>query len=169
MEALAALGLASNIVSFVDFSWKLLAGAHEVYSSGDGMAEDAYFLDAISKDVQNHSRRIIAGPNATPTLQSLAHLCDEIAQELLDSLDKLRIKGDATRWKSFLIVLKGVRSKKKVEHLTDKISKVQTRVSAHMQKLIMYVLTPHISVIWSMLTCFAPLVQGRSVCHRPHH
>ncbi|KAK8070389.1 hypothetical protein PG997_010592 [Apiospora hydei] len=136
MEALAALGLASNIVSFVDFTWKLLTGANEIYASGAGVANEAEFLDAITKDVRHHNGRIAAIPNATPELQGLVQKCDEIAQEPLRGLEKLRVKGDKTRWKSFLVALHGVRSKKRVEQLTDKISQDQTRISAHIQELL---------------------------------
>ncbi|KAK6840192.1 hypothetical protein PG987_006058 [Apiospora arundinis] len=138
MDALAALGLASNILSFVDFTWKLLAGANEIYASGAGISDDAQFLDTITKDVRYYDERIVAVPNATPELKSLARQCDEIAQDLLESLDKLRIKGHKTRWNSFLVALRGVRSKKKVEQLTDKIAKIQSRMTAHMQELLLH-------------------------------
>ncbi|KAK7946045.1 uncharacterized protein PG986_010366 [Apiospora aurea] len=46
----------------------------------------------------------------------------------------MRIKGDKTRWKSFVGARKGVRSKQKIRELTDKIDNVQTRISAHMQE-----------------------------------
>lgn len=36
MDPLTAIGLASNILSFIDFGVKLTAAAYEVYGSADG-------------------------------------------------------------------------------------------------------------------------------------
>lgn len=139
MEALAALGLASNIISFVDFAYKLLGGTIEIYSSGAGVADGVVFLDRITQDVQLHAERVVAVENAAPDLQDLARQCDEIAQELLQSLKKLRVNGDKTRWNSFLVALQSVRFKAKVKELTDKLSQVQARISAHLVELLVYV------------------------------
>lgn len=139
MEALAALGLASNIISFVDFTWKLLAGANEIYASGSGIAGDVQFLDTVTKDVQHHAERVVAAQTSTPQLRNLARQCDEVAQELLSSIEKMRAKGGNTRWISFLAALKGVHSQKKIDQLTDKISKIQARMSALTQELLLYV------------------------------
>ncbi|KAK7916841.1 hypothetical protein PG985_010449 [Apiospora marii] len=137
MEALAALGLASNILSFVDFAWKLVAGASEIYASGAGVADDVEFLNKTTRDVKQHSGRIVVVPGATEDLRTMARECDEIAQELLKSLEELRIQGKRTRIKSAQAAFKGFRSKHKMEQLNGKISKVQERISAHMQELLL--------------------------------
>ncbi|KAK7973504.1 hypothetical protein PG988_007638 [Apiospora saccharicola] len=97
MEALAALGLASNILSFVDCAWKLVAGANEIYASGACVAGDVEFLNNITRDVKQHSGRIAIVPGATEQLTHMAHECDEITKELLKSLEELRIQGNKTR------------------------------------------------------------------------
>ncbi|KAI0967407.1 hypothetical protein F4678DRAFT_241674 [Xylaria arbuscula] len=47
MEALAALGLASNIVQFLDFTWRLTSAAGEIRNSMSGATERTIELDKI--------------------------------------------------------------------------------------------------------------------------
>ncbi|KAK8103282.1 hypothetical protein PG984_016428 [Apiospora sp. TS-2023a] len=145
MEAFAAFGFATNIVSFVDFVWKLLATANETYSSGSGVVGDAQFLDKITSNVQQHAERVAAAQSSTPQLRDLARECDEVAQDLLKILGKMRVKGGNTHWKTFLAALKGVCSQKQIVQLTDKIYKIQTRISSLTQELLLFkviLLTP---------------------------
>lgn len=51
MDPLTALGLASNIVQFVDFASKLISQSHEIYQSADGALEDNVALEHVAKNL----------------------------------------------------------------------------------------------------------------------
>ena len=53
MDPFAALGLADNICQFVDFGYKLVSGASELYNSVDGTLSANNILAAIAQDLTN--------------------------------------------------------------------------------------------------------------------
>jgi len=51
-ESLAALGVAANILAFVDFGLKFASKAAEVYNSTHGMPGEVTDLDLVTKDLK---------------------------------------------------------------------------------------------------------------------
>jgi hypothetical protein len=95
MDAFTAIGLASNIVQFVDFSWKLIAESRAIYKSSEGASEENLTLSAITNDVAKLSNAIRAS-SYDDQLEPMAKECTAIAKELSDALDKLTAKGRRT-------------------------------------------------------------------------
>ncbi|KAK8074348.1 hypothetical protein PG994_005247 [Apiospora phragmitis] len=108
MEALAALGLASNVVSFVDFSWKLLTGANAIYASGSGVADDVQFLDSIIRDAQRHGNvsdlgRVIRELQMTHERLGVAtkNEVSSLKQDIQEVLENLADKNTTTQMKQY--------------------------------------------------------------------
>jgi hypothetical protein len=115
MAGLAALGLASNVVQFVDFGLKLFSEAHELYKSTQGSRNEDLELESITLDLKRLAQNLHSTAKPSPghsrprklsedeaTLQKLAIGCEELANELLKLLDDLKVKGPQNRkWKSF--------------------------------------------------------------------
>ena len=55
MDPLTALGLAANIVQFVDFTSKLISQSHEIYRSADGALEDHVALENVANNLSKLS------------------------------------------------------------------------------------------------------------------
>ena len=99
MEAVAAVGLASNVVSFLDFACKLVAGSRAIYKSVDGLSPNNTTLTIVVKDLKEFSSEIVASlptsaNKAEPAsislpLRALAGECQTVAKELSDTLEKL--------------------------------------------------------------------------------
>lgn len=147
MDPLTALGLASNIVQFVDFASKLISQSHEIYRSADGALEDNVALEHVAKNLSRlggelkskradiktgrealarerqwakEDGRVIPEPEkvtAGKQLQQLSEECSAVSNELLQELEKLKIKGPHKRWESFRQALNSVWSQKKIRAL----------------------------------------------------
>ncbi|KAK8123226.1 hypothetical protein PG984_011896 [Apiospora sp. TS-2023a] len=100
MEALAAIGLATNIITFVEFAATLLKGAKELSSRGS-LSE----LDRIQDGTIGLQRFIaqLAAPSGVPAtgttkeLDKLAAECAALADEMMKVLKKItNIKGQSS-------------------------------------------------------------------------
>jgi len=52
MDPFTAIGLASNILSFIDFSAQLINGAREIYDSTTGTTEDNKSRESIVNEMK---------------------------------------------------------------------------------------------------------------------
>ncbi|KAI1739718.1 hypothetical protein F4680DRAFT_133863 [Xylaria scruposa] len=134
MESLVALGLASNIVQFVDFASKLIVSTRTLYKSTHQTSSNNLILRKVADDLTRLSDAIIV-PNhpGDDSLRQLALNAKEVARDLLAVLDDLQIKGKKTTWKSFLLALKEVRHNDIVVSITSSITTLQTQMMLQAQ------------------------------------
>lgn len=100
MDPLSSIGLAGNIVQFVDFGTKIIVQGRELYKSGS-LGLNAQ-VEAVTDDLLDfntkfqHSSRVqdAARPPTENDLamRKLCDECDEIAQQLLARLARLKPK-----------------------------------------------------------------------------
>lgn len=107
-EALAALGLASNIVQFVSFASDLISKSHDISKSANGRFVENLELEAITSTLHklNHglSRPVATGASSSPAekgLQELCNGCENVTEELLEVVQSLKSQGPHTGWNSF--------------------------------------------------------------------
>lgn len=117
MDPISALGLASNVVSFVDYAVKLVFEVRDVYTSATGSTEDVQTLDAIAKNLNSFLE--VSDPKRAQSLglQDLTKRCQNVANILHTAVERLQGDGDTTVWKSFVVAFRTVRSKKKPRSL----------------------------------------------------
>jgi hypothetical protein len=119
LDPFSTLGLAGNIIQFVDFRSKLVAGTVEVYQSAQSTSANHLHLENITTSLSElctglGSARSARQPNtasSTPpehTFNTLAENCHKDVKELLDVLEELKVKGGNRKWGSFRQALKGV-------------------------------------------------------------
>ena len=60
LEGLAAVGLAANVVQFIDAGCKLFCKSHSLYKSASGMAVEDWELEQVAKDMEELSLSAIA-------------------------------------------------------------------------------------------------------------
>ncbi|KAI1780527.1 hypothetical protein F4818DRAFT_9308 [Hypoxylon cercidicola] len=143
MEALVAVGLASNVLQFVDFATKLVSKAKELRQ--DAVSSDHKDYDAIAAHLQVLARKVgtsahsIAQSSATASpeekaLQPVADGCCELARKLskrLNDLDLLSAQSGsllrrgkaAWRW---------VWNKKEIEEIAERLHYFGSQLSLHM-------------------------------------
>ncbi|CZR66945.1 uncharacterized protein PAC_16845 [Phialocephala subalpina] len=139
MDPLIALSLAGTIVQFVDFGSKLISDCCQLYKSSHGTLDVNEQLGLTTADLQSVVSKLRGSSNLVPdehhqedaevhTCQedSFQQICDEaaqIAEELLNRLDRLKVKeGEYRRWKCLKAAVKSAWSKDEIVRLTRRLS-----------------------------------------------
>jgi hypothetical protein len=121
MEPFSALSIATAAVQFIDFTAKLISGTRQVYhNDANHLREDKAEIIVITKDLTRLNDAIQQSRLRQSTLSidprdrailELCERCNKVADDLLEALDKLRVKATSTRpraWDSFVIALRTV-------------------------------------------------------------
>lgn len=146
MDPLTALGLASNVFSFVSFASGLIKGTLEIKASSSGCSIDISRLDAICEQLQGlcdglqscNDRKISeahAEDHVTKVflaVKSLCAVCKTDGNELLRITKKLRTNnGSKGKWDSFTVALKKAWKKSSVDELEARLSRTQVTMTLH--------------------------------------
>src|ERR1700712_3244536 len=113
MDALTALGLAANVIQFVDFAASILSKGNTIRKSADGALKENTQLRSISSRMQTLTadlERSIHNPftQNDQALKAICSSCFEIATELNLKLSTLTARGGISRFKSYRQALKSV-------------------------------------------------------------
>ncbi|XDG05229.1 hypothetical protein ABKA04_004844 [Annulohypoxylon sp. FPYF3050] len=133
MEALTALGLVGNIITFIDFSWKLIINAHEIYESTSDTSNNNYTLEVLASNIAKLSGDIVADAATPEGLRVLSRECHKLADSLLGIIQKLKGGEKHTRWNSFVIAVKEVWKQEKIDKLVARLQKLQDQMLVQIQ------------------------------------
>ncbi|KAI2469066.1 hypothetical protein F4781DRAFT_239284 [Annulohypoxylon bovei var. microspora] len=133
MDPLTALGLVGNVITFVDFSWKLIAGAREIYESTTDTSENSHSLEILATNVAQLSDAIITDTTTPRNLQELSTECRILANDLLGVINRLKVKGKHKRWNSFIVALREVWNQGKINSLVERLQRLHSQVLAQIQ------------------------------------
>ena len=139
MDPVAALGLAGNIVQFVNFSCKVLQDGKILYKSTTGASAENDVLEVICRDLIDLDNALTApsAPGAIPdSMRSLASRCKEVAAELLGILDKIRVREPRQKWKSFVQALRSVWRKEQIEELLKRMERLRNETQNRLQLML---------------------------------
>lgn len=151
MDPISALGLASNIVQFVQFANSLIQGTQAIYSSATGSSSSTKHLDHVfttlsrlSKDLSApidqpdntpESERCEYGPSKhTLGLQELAKTCHTYCEGLIEIVSKLKLKQGSTwrRGRSFYKAMLEAWKREDIEQLRAQIRDVEQLMVTHL-------------------------------------
>jgi hypothetical protein len=137
MDPLTALSLAGTIIQFIDFSSKILGGAHHVYKSASGELSANEEMRLIALDIQAVVLKLKsrAQPNkwgasiaSNPVEESLCSICDQVelvAKELIGRLERLQVedgvKGPRRVWESLNQAIKSAWKREELQALLEKL------------------------------------------------
>ena len=129
LESLAALGLAANIIQFVEFGYKLFSESRALYKASDKPVEESVELEIISEALKRLSDDLGAIPSSTmPQPQAellwLAKRCQTIADELLVALNELQVKGPKGKWQCFRSALKRIWKSQEIEDMARRLDSI---------------------------------------------
>jgi hypothetical protein len=113
MEPLSALGSAAAIAQFVDFGFKVLNNAREIYSSVSGATEENSSLGDATREMQRLTEKLVTpeladGTDEEQLLISLVAECRSLSSKLLALLDKIKAKDPRSK---FQIIRAAAKSK----------------------------------------------------------
>jgi hypothetical protein len=142
LEGMAAFGLASNIIQFVDYSSKIVSKFREIHHSASGTTKDAIDLTIINQDLEKICSNLSSGAARAPPppdgLADLAKKCADCTEKLLQMLSKVRAKDPRSKWQSARAALKSAWTSGDIKVIQDKISGFRFQLILHMQVLQRY-------------------------------
>ncbi|KAH0563496.1 hypothetical protein GP486_001931 [Trichoglossum hirsutum] len=133
MEVFAAIGLAGNIIQFVDFGGKLISKMAEIQKSGTGALAENIDIETATNDLALLSTKLHDSANSAgdTALWELCQSCDAIATELLTVLDTVKVHGGPNKLKSFRKALRSVWSKKDITLLEQRLAQFRDELNLH--------------------------------------
>jgi hypothetical protein len=156
LDPLTALSLAGTIVQLVDFGSKIFSTAYQLHRSSTGALSVNEEIETVTSDLlalATKLRRSVYSSDVLGCLtqdeQMLAENFDRVcnsavivADEILQRLDMLQVKGKRRAWKSFRQAFKAVWSKAEIAKLLEKLSKLRTSLETHVLVSLRYFVFP---------------------------
>ncbi|KAJ9611172.1 hypothetical protein H2200_004355 [Cladophialophora chaetospira] len=163
LDPLSALGVAGNIVQFVDFTLRLVSKTDELYERGSLIQHE--HLHRCAQQIQNFSSLLKsrltpfkeddkgqrslttkgrsaneAQDEVTKLLRVALSHCHESATELLKATSKLVIRDSNSKWQSFRQALNSIMSESALDVMTQRVFQAQQNV---VMFLLLYTSSPH--------------------------
>lgn len=141
MDPLSAIGLASAIVAFVDFSWNLVTGTWEIYHSLDGVATENACLEDVTDDLESLTQALEANfpvkTKAEKNIKRLAQDCKEDAKTLKDLLDEMKAPGKRRLfWKSLNAKWRSILNKDEVARLKSQLQESRAEIQLNLTAIL---------------------------------
>jgi hypothetical protein len=143
MDPLTAVGLAGNIITFVDFSIEVLSRARQLHDSAtsSGATAENEELESLTKNLKALADRTQRRPSNIPqkghfrlsissetVLDNLSQQCIQVADELLETLDSIKVKGDGKARKSAIQAVKTVWKQDHIDALQRRIDRISKQL-----------------------------------------
>ena len=159
LEGLAALGCASNIVQFVEFGCRLFSQSKELYRSSSGLLDEAVELDNITQSLSRLSDNLIVkhkplshrsdielgdGVEHVPPIQPanamgiddgeinlvlIAKDCKNVAHELSEALEQLRVESPSKKWQCFRVTLKRIWKPERIDDMSRRMERLSRQMT----------------------------------------
>lgn len=148
MDPFSALGLASNVVQFVDFGTKLISASIELYKSKDGASSVNGELETITKDLTGicmgltqPERRLDSTLASEPerALLPLAQKCKDLGEEFLGVLQVLKAKGRHKKWESVRQAIGNAWKEKEIHNYLQRLNGYRREIAIHLISILRYV------------------------------
>lgn len=134
LEGLAALGLASNILQIIDFSYKLVSGAKEINNSTTGVSAQHETFETVSQSLIKLVNNIDVAPSSQipPETRELAAQTKDLSQAFIAKLDELKPKGAKRPWSGFVQAMKEANQSNKLLALNKRLNKLHRLLNSHL-------------------------------------
>lgn len=145
LDPITALGIAGNVVQFIDFGLKATSKAREIHSDGKGMTAENADLEVVSKDLVALSAQLYASVGSSDETEALEELCGRCAKtagELLSALQKFTVTGKKTKWKSTRKALKSLWGRERVEEMKKRLLDFREELKLHFLVRMKYIVLP---------------------------
>ncbi|KAK2732455.1 hypothetical protein CKAH01_19040 [Colletotrichum kahawae] len=139
MDPLTALGLAANIVPFIEIAAKVLKAAKEIHDSESGGLDDNVNLEKYATQLKQHYSNLLA-PDSDDLIGddkeicALAAECQKLAHDLLDVLERIKPADRSSKLQSFRLALKNMWRGKDKEMLEKRLESCRTQVEAQLNQ-----------------------------------
>lgn len=134
-EALATIGLVSNVLQFVSVGITAVRMIHKLYKSPDDLSKADKELELLTRLLKTtlHQTQNNRQAEVPDDLQTLITICGQLAEELLNILDGLKIDPEKDkRVESVKKTFKAYRKRQEIKDLSDRIEKIRVRICDHL-------------------------------------
>lgn len=132
MDPVTAIGFASSILTFIDFSWDLITGTYEVYKSATGTTlENAHIgtvIDDLEKVTEDLSPDLELKTKHGKALFQLAEKCNQLSKVLSRILKKLQAGDKDSKWQSLKVKLASLRKEKEVASIEKRLDQYRSQI-----------------------------------------
>jgi hypothetical protein len=136
----AALGLAANIITFIDFGFRVVSQARNVRDSFHGTTAEARELDLILQDVEKLNEAVLNHQNTRKKLTQdeerlleMARECKKLATQLRESLNPLKMRdGRSKSMESMRVVISSFLHERSIMSLQKRPETLETRVRSNL-------------------------------------
>ncbi|RFN51877.1 p-loop containing nucleoside triphosphate hydrolase [Fusarium flagelliforme] len=140
MDPASAIGVTSAVITFLEFSWKVVRNAKEIYDSADGCPNDNLTRESVARSMQAFSRKLQPpDPSAIPPeyqgICELSNECQSISSEILTISDSLKIGGEKSRYKALRTGFKAWKFKKDLVQLEERLARCGDQLSLELSYL----------------------------------
>ncbi|CZR32422.1 uncharacterized protein FPRO_02016 [Fusarium proliferatum ET1] len=137
LDPVTAIGLASSIVAFVDFSAKLVKGSIEIYQASDGTLTENRNSQAVASAMERFAARlVIQQPSQLfgeeKELVDLAKNCHVVCMELLNLLGRIKPKDLSSKRQSLWAALKNRFHEGERKELENRLDTYRRQFELHM-------------------------------------
>jgi hypothetical protein len=157
IDPLLVLGVASNVISFIDLTGSIISGAVNIYGSVEGASKDNVYVEDVTVDLSSMSEKLLQDSKALnlntgaaaahllgapppsihqEALGKLALRCKQLADELVQTLQMLKIKGNYKVLKSGLAAIKISLKSEEIARCRRTLQDIRSQMTARMVALI---------------------------------
>jgi len=133
MDPVSAIGVASGVVAFVDFTAKLVSRTYKIYASEDGGLENIGSLNEVATNLRDVVRGIRRGAggqsDAERQLERLRKEAEIVATDLFDALNDLSPETGTKVWDSFRQVLASIWGESKIKKLERRMDTMRSELN----------------------------------------
>jgi hypothetical protein len=151
LDPFSAIGLAGNIVQFVDYGSKLISSIYEIYNSSTGSSRNHVHLEGFATRLLELNRAL-EQPKLTPTknyekaLHELREKCIQDTETLFDLIKALRAK-EHSKWSSFQKALKIIWEEEKIGELERRLKDHRREIATHLVAMLRYLIFSFLTVL----------------------
>ncbi len=131
MDPVMAIGFASSILTFIDFSWSLVRGTYEISSSATGATIENTHIGNVVDDLYEVTEELKNGFKASDkherAIARLGNHCVALSKDLQEVVVKLKAKDDS-KWESLKTKLKSMRKEKEIIAIEKRLSEYKAEI-----------------------------------------
>ncbi|KAJ6190240.1 hypothetical protein N7519_000261 [Penicillium mononematosum] len=137
MDPLTAISLAGNILTFIDFSYKIISGVNNVLSTPNGMTPDnerlSVLVEGLNAVTQNLVTDIPARTENEKQLCALATNCHSLSGELYQILGRLKVGDKKSKWEGLRVKWHNMRKEKEIDSIERRLNGYQSQILIRLQ------------------------------------
>ena len=140
MDPLTAIGLASNILSFIDFATKVVAGAVAIHGSASGLTKENRTSKAIATQMRSLSSVLQQARDTQPTgeekaLYALAAECHDLSGKIIGLVEKTKPKDSKSKISSLRAGIKSIWYETDRRRLEEQLDHCRSQLSVQLDYL----------------------------------